>query len=200
MTTLKKKDIRCDECGIWDSSCIETDDNRLLCEDCWINEHFQMEECPICEDSWSYESMTEYFFISKDISKEVDKPIGLYKILKRPFYYGDCISGFHAFFDGAIERVSSLNITEVESIRNPRSQKEIMMDCICPDCAIKYTRKYFFIRAEPTYCILMKSEREKLFSEYSDKEIHHIRQELIHRRITFRGMLQQAINNKNKIK
>lgn len=123
--------------------------------------------------------------------KEVGKPSGIYKILERPFYYGDCVTGFDAFFDGAIQKVSDIDIEEVYSILHPRINKEnITLDCMCPHCAEKYLRKDNFIRADSLYCILQEKQRNQMFADYSDERIHRLRQDMIHRRITFRGLLQ----------
>ncbi len=189
-----KHDCSCDNCGesifeMWDFPVVDTDKDELLCEECYNEEYLTV--CPVCEESCEKEDMTEYFFITKDTSKTVRKPVGLYKILRYPFYYGDCVFGFDNFFDNAIEKVSDLNIKEAYSIRNHDNKKYILLDCICPDCADKYTRTDFFIKAEPRYGVLIKSERHGFFADYSDEKIHRIRQEIVHRRITFRGMLQE---------
>lgn len=189
-----KHGCNCDNCGksvfeMWDFPEVLTDKDELLCEECYSDEYRTV--CPLCEDSCEKEDMTKYFFITKETSKTVHKPIGMYKILKYPFYYGDCVFGFDAFFDDAIKKVSDLNIEEAYYMHNPNNKKDILLDCICPDCAKRYTRTDFFIKTEPRYCILVKSERNGFFSDYSDVRIHKTRQEMIHRRITLRGMLQK---------
>ncbi|MBP1614517.1 MAG: hypothetical protein H6Q13_1965 [Bacteroidetes bacterium] len=188
-------DSQCDNCGksiyeMCDFPEVLIDKDELLCEECYDDEY--RTTCPLCEEYYEKEDMTDYFFITKDISKQVHKPVGMYKILKYPFYYGDCISGFDAFFDDVIEKVSDLNIEEAYSIINPNNKEEVLMDCICPDCAEKYLRKDYFIKAEPYYCLLMPKERNRLFKDYSDELLHRKRQDMIHRRITFRGLLQKA--------
>lgn len=189
-----KHGCNCDNCGksvfeMNDFPEVLTDKDELLCEECYDEEYRTV--CPLCEESCEKEDMTEYFFITKKTSKTVHKPIGMYKILKYPFYYGDCVFGFDAFFDDAIEKVSDLNIKEAYYMHNPNNEKDILLDCICPDCAKRYTRTDFFIKTEPRYCILVKSERNGFFSDYSDARIHKTRQEMIHRHITLRGMLQK---------
>jgi hypothetical protein len=194
ISIIIENNCKCAHCG---KSIFEMDDfpevleneREVLCEDCYDEEYRTY--CPLCEDSFEKDDITEYFFISKETSKEVHKPIGMYKILKYPFYYGDCLSGFDDFFDDAIEKVSDLDIQEAYSMINSDNRKDIMLDCICPNCAEKYTRRDFFIKAEPKYCILMKNERNS-FSDYTEERLHQIRQDMIHRRITLRGMLQKA--------
>ena len=189
-----KHDCECDHCG---KSIFELDDfpdvsverNEVLCEDCYDEEY--RTTCPICEGSWEIDDMTDYFFISKANSKEVRNPSGIYKILERPFYYGDCVTGFDTFFDGAIQKVSDIDIEEVYSILHPQLYKEnLTLDCMCPRCSEKYLRKDNFIKADSLYCILQEKQRNQLFADYSDERIHRTRQDMIHRRITFRGLLQ----------
>lgn len=187
-------DCECDHCG---KSIFELDDfpevsverKEVLCEECYDEEYRTV--CPLCEDSYENDEMTNYFFITKATSKEVGKPIGMYEILKYPFYYGDCLTGFDAFFDDAIRKVSDMDIDEAYSILHPRSNKDILLDCICSCCAEKYLRKDNFIKADSVYCILLEKERHKLFADYTDEKIHRSRQDMIMRRIAFRGILQK---------
>lgn len=186
-------DYSCDNCGksvfeMNDFPEVLTEQDELLCEECYDDEYRTF--CPLCEDTWEKDDMTEYFFITKETSKEVHKPIGMYKILKHPFYYGDCVFGFDAFFDDAIEKVSDLDIKEVYSIMHPGLNKEILLDCICSGCSEKYLRRDMFIEADSRYTILTNKGRD-FFADCSDEIIHKVRQDMIHRRITFRGMLQQ---------
>jgi hypothetical protein len=100
-------DCECDHCG---KSIFELDDfpdvsverKEVLCEECYDEEY--RTTCPICEESWEIDEMTDYFFISKTNSKEVGKSPGIYKVLERPFYYGNCLTGFDAFFDDTIQK------------------------------------------------------------------------------------------------
>lgn len=189
-----KHDCECDNCG---KSFFEMDDfpellieeDSLLCEECYDEEY--RETCIICEENYEIKNRSDYFFITQKNTKDAGIPVGMYKALKYPFYFGDCITGFDGFFKDSIEKVSDMDINKVYEIRNPSNKKEIKADFICPECEEKYLRKDNFIKAEPFYCILMKKERNKLFADYSDERLHRVRQDMIHRRITFRGMLQQ---------
>lgn len=101
------------------------------------------------------------------------------------------MTDFDAFFDDAIQKVSDIDIEKAYSILHPRLNKEnITLDCMCPHCAEKYLRKDNFIRADSLYCILQERQRNQMFADYSDERIHRLRQDMIHRRITFRGLLQ----------
>ena len=61
-------DCECDHCG---KSIFELDDfpdvsverKEVLCEECYDEEY--RTTCPICEESWEIDEMTDYFFISK---------------------------------------------------------------------------------------------------------------------------------------
>lgn len=189
-----KHNCNCDYCGksifdMWDFPEVLTDKDELLCEGCYDEEYKTV--CPLCEDRLEKEDMTECFFITKETSKTVHKPIGMYKILEYPLYYGSCLTGFDAFFDGAIEKISDLDINEAYSMQYPGNNKDILLDCICPHCLEKYTRADCFIKSESIPIILIKGERDKFFANYSDERIHKVRQDIIHRRITFKGMLQK---------
>ena len=188
-----EQDCEC-ECGksifeLYDFPEINIEENELLCEDCYHDRYY--EYCPVCEEAGHKDDfISDYFFISKEISKTTKQPPGLYKILERPFYCGDFISGFDDFYDGAIEKVSDMDIQEVGEARGV-CKDNVKLDCICQSCVEKYTRKDNFINAEHRYSILMESQRYSFFADYSDETIHRYRQELIHSNINFRGILEK---------
>lgn len=190
-----KHDCECDNCGKFffemdDFPELMIDENSLLCEECYDDEY--RETCVVCEESYETKDRSDYFFITQKNTKNAGIPVGMYKALKYPIFYGDCITGFDAFLNDNIEQVSKMDINKIiEIIRGGNDEEQVSADLICPDCAEKYLRKDNFIKAEPFYCILMKKERNKLFKDYSDERLHRNRQDMIHRRITFRGMLQQ---------
>jgi hypothetical protein len=191
---LIEHDCECDNCGesifeLSDFPEVSIENDEVLCEDCFSAEY--RKTCPICEDSYLKEDFTKYFFISKRMSKEVQKPHGLYKVLQYPLYYGDCVTGFDDFFEDALEKVSDIEINESISIIHPYSEPDIKLDCICPECAERYLRKDNFIKALPFYCIFQKKERNGLYKGYSDESIHRNRQAMVHQKITFRGILEK---------
>lgn len=193
-----KHDCECDSCG---KSFFEMDDfpelrieeDSLLCEECYDEEYRQT--CVVCEESYEIKDRSDYFFITQENTRDAGIPVGMYKALKYPIFYGDCVSGFDAFFNDNIEQVSKMDINKLLKIELGRNE-EISADLICPSCAEKYLRKDNFIREESIPCVLMKKERNKLFKNYSDERLHRVRQDMINRRITFRGMLQQFNCNK----
>ena len=128
-----KHKCQCDYCG---DSIFELDDfpevdvekDMVSCEDCY-DEHFKT-TCPSCENSYTDDELTDYFFITKDTAETVNRPVGLYKILKRPYFYGDCVTGFDDFFPDAIEKVLDIDL----------NKKGVLLDCICQDCLSRYLK------------------------------------------------------------
>lgn len=189
----RNRNFECENCGgnvfEWGGyPNYDKEDNDLLCDNCY-DDRFRT-SCPVCEESFDKDEMTEHFFITKEISKTVHKEPGLYKILRYPLYYGDCVFGFDAFFDDALEKVSDIDISKAGKVIN-LDYDDVKLDCICPDCLAKYSRKDNFIKALPLYTILRKKNEKELLKEYSKERLSQIRIRMIHERINFRGMLQQ---------
>ena len=190
-----ERDCECDSCGtsifeLDDYPHIDIEECELMCEDCYCEEYY--EYCPVCEESNHEDCFTDYFFISKSISKEVEKLPGLYKIAKRPFYCANCVTGFEYFFDDAIEKVSDIEIESVCNMLYQINDSEIKLDCICNKCFEKFTRNKNFLKATGnTEIIFFDKYRDKYFAEYSDEQIRRSRQQLVHKRINFRGILEK---------
>lgn len=58
-------DCECDHCGksifeLDDFPCVSIERKEVLCEDCYDEEY--RTTCPICEESWEIDEMTDYFF------------------------------------------------------------------------------------------------------------------------------------------
>lgn len=162
----------------------------LLCEDCYTDKY--RETCPVCEECYMKDEFTEYFFISKATTREVHMPIGMYKILKYPFYYGDCVTGFDAFFDDSLKKVSDLDIGKASELRG-YSKSDILLDCICPNCLEKYSQKENFASINKGYA-LFSPKHSSYFSDSTPESIRRGRLNLIHQKINFAGYLQK-INN-----
>lgn len=162
----------------------------LLCEDCYTDKY--RETCPVCEEYYMKDEFTEYFFISKSTTREVHMPIGLYKILKYPFYYGDCVTGFDAFFDNSLEKVSDLDIVKVGKLRG-YDKSHVLLDCVCPDCLEKYTKKDNFASINKGYIIFGK-DAKKHFPDYTIERLRSSRIKMIHQKINYAGYLQ-SVNN-----
>lgn len=166
------------------------EEREVLCEECHSFEY--RATCPSCENSYhKEEENSEHFFITKELSKETGLAIGLYKVLKYPFFWGNIVTGFESFFDDRIVKVSDFDIVKAKQIEDKNDDGVMYGGFICYDCFKKYTRGYNFIKALPYYLILMKKERHVQYKEYSDDRIHQTRQRMIHNRINFRGYLQK---------
>lgn len=202
ISTIIDSGCKCDYCG---KSIFKLDDfpevrnNEVFCEECY-EEHF-MAICPVCEEHYEPDEKDgEYFFITKETQKTTHVPIGLYRVKEHPFYYGDCISGFDAFFDGAIEQVNDLDIEELKNIRLGcmKYEEEVETDMICPDCAKKYMAYTNLMKVTPAYCILHPKYDEENRQRYSPEELRLRRQRQTNINITVRGMLDRANNPKYK--
>ena len=190
-----ERDCECDYCGtsifeLDDYPNIDIEDGELLCEECYRDMYY--EYCPVCEESKHEDYFSDHFFISKSISKEVRKPHGLYKIVKRPFYFGNCVTGFDDFFDDAIEKISDIEINSTLNALYQRDDCEVLLDCVCSECFDKFTRSKNFLKATGnTEIIFFDKYRDSYFAKYSDEYIRRSRQQLVHERINFRGILEK---------
>lgn len=156
--------------------------------------------CPSCEDSYHKDDEnSKHFFITKDLAKDTGMDIGLYKVLKYPFFWGNIVFGFESFFEDRIEKISDLDIVKAKQIEEGNRDYEYS-DFICIECLEKYTRKDNYIYALPYYNILREKKQDDQNAAYSDErkqQIKQIRQRMIHSRISFRGYLQ-SINTIEK--
>lgn len=170
------------------------DDDELMCEDCY-DEHYR-QTCPICEESYytkDYEP--DHFVITEEVASEIGKLPGIYKALTKPFFYGNIVTGFDGFFDNAIQLVAPIRINTLKKIDCGDDCCEVGNDMICPECVEKYVRKDNYLKTDGIGipCILLKKyENDSLFSDYTKEQLHRHRQQLIHKRITCRGMIERA--------
>lgn len=126
----------CDRCGAEFQDEPFRRDGECLCEECYLEEHTRV--CPVCEEHFEPdESDGEHFFITKETSETARKPVGMYRVLKHPFFHGNCVEGFEGFFDGAVEQVNDLDI-EAHLSKKYGGHVEVSTDLICPECAAKY--------------------------------------------------------------
>ena len=144
---MTKKKLICVRCGDEITPGFEYGtDERPLCEECYCD---LTDICHVCEEHYTpldgediglnrTKEDEEYFFITKATAKVTRKPVGLYHVLKRPFFYGDCVTGFDDFIEGAIEQVSTLDIEDYLDRQYPCIQHTVGTDILCPECAEKY--------------------------------------------------------------
>lgn len=200
--TIIDSECKCDRCGksvfkLYDFP--EIRDNEVFCEDCYT-EYF-MSTCPVCEEHYEPDEKDgEYFFITKHTTEVTKLPIGMYRVLSHPFYYGDCVTGFDGIFKDAIEQINDLNIEELKNMRLGcvMDEEEVETDMICPECAKKYMTYTNLMTVTPTYCILHPKFDEEYRQKYGPKELRLRRQIQTNINITVRGMLERANNPKYK--
>ncbi len=183
-------DCECTDCGksifeLYDFPEIDIEQGEIYCEDCY-NENY-LEYCPLCENRYDIkEGKSDYFVVNKEGSKEANIPIGIYQILKRPYFYGDCVTGFDGMFNDSIKHVSKINLEEIMSIES--------CECICPECVELYLKKEnYFMLGTGVPSVLFKKHRNDWFKDYTDENIHKTRQKVIHERIYLRGLIQKGI-------
>ena len=128
----------CDHCGRKFDYMPFQRDGECLCEECHLEENCQT--CPVCENYFEpEEGDEELFFITKKTAEATRRPVGLYRVLKHPFFHGNCVEGFEGFFDGAVEQVNDLDIEDHLDKEHPFYEKHsVATDIICPDCAARY--------------------------------------------------------------
>lgn len=180
-----KHNCKCDDCGesifnMWDYPEIlhknETHYEELLCEECY-NESYR-DLCVICEESYdTYDGESEYKVIPKE-EAESDEIPGIYK---------------HGGWCNDLELVIPIDINQYKRIECGDNCCEVESGYICPDCVDKFIRNNNFIKTGDRLCILMKKyENDEIFKKYSKEELHRKRQKIIHKRITCRGLIQEA--------
>ena len=195
-------DCKCDHCGesIFDLNDFpEVKDGEVLCEDCYSIEYRTV--CPVCEEEYDNDKETDYFFITRRTTRDARKPVGLYKAVERPFFYGDCVTGFDGFYEGAIVQVNDLDIEEFLSIKHSRlmrDEEEVETEMICPDCAKLFTQYENLMTALPHYLILHPKYDAETRARYDARTLHILRQRQVNINITLRGMLERANNPKLK--
>lgn len=144
---MTKKKLICARCGDEITPGFECGtDERPLCEECYQD---MTNICPVCEEHFTpldvediglsrMREGEEYFFITRRTAKITRKPVGLYHVLQRPFFYGDCVSGFDGFIEGTVEQVSTLDIENYLDRQHPRIRHTVATEILCPECAEKY--------------------------------------------------------------
>lgn len=146
-TQPTKEKIICARCGEEIMPGFECGtEERPLCEECYYD---MTDICPVCEEHFTplygediglsrTQEGEEYFFITKATAKVTSKPVGLYHVLQRPFFFATCVTGFEGFIEGAIEQVSTLDIEAYLDRQYPRIRHTVATKILCPECAEKY--------------------------------------------------------------
>lgn len=171
-----KHDCKCYGCS---KSIFEMDDfpellteaDELICEQCY-DEDYTM-TCPICEDSYDiYDGESEYEVIVEGDEDYNFEYAGIYK-------------------NGRL--IVPIKINEFKKIEIGENCCEVYSDKICNDCVEKYIRKENFLLLDYGIpCLLVKRCSHEIFSDWSIEKIKRHRKTLIHKRITCRGIIEQA--------
>ena len=204
ISMLISHDCECDSCGdsifdMEDFPNVSQKHDFVLCEECY-NEKY-METCSICEENYDIsDGNTDIIVINEELGKTLSYTPGIYKILEYPFFYGDMIFGFEGFYPNAIELVTPIRINEYKKINVGKGFEEVSSGHICPDCINRFTKTSGWATLETPYCILLEKYRYNTFADYSDEEIHQHRQEIVHRRITLKGIIEKATDKNFKRK
>lgn len=183
-----KHDCECDWChksifDLWDFPELLIKNDELLCENCYEEEYSLI--CPICEnvydmydDESEYFRLSEYFILNESDANHEDKIPGIYSS-------DVCLP---------CDLLVPIRINNYAKIRWGMEHYEIESDYICLDCKEKLTMKSNYIKLLGIPCILLKRyENDKLlFSNYTKEQIKKMRQNLIDRRITCKGIIENA--------
>lgn len=147
--------------------------DELLCEYCYTDRYFEI--CPICENHYSTEDGESDFSVTnEEDGKEENKTAGIYK---------------------NNNLLIPININNLKKIDCGENCSKVYSDHICNDCVCNLVRKdnYMKSHGHGTPCILIKKyENNKLFENYSKQQFKKSKQKLIHKRITFRGLIEIA--------
>jgi len=188
---LIKHDCECTGCGksifeLYDFPEIDIEESEILCESCYDEDY--REYCPICENSYDIkDGKSDYFVVNKEGTKEANIPIGIYHILKRPYFYGDCVYGFDGVFNDSIKQVSKINIEDFQELES--------CTCICSECIDLYLKKenYLMFGSGIPIVLSKKHRNSEWLSKTTDESLHKDRQNVIHKRIYLRGLIQKGI-------
>ena len=173
-----KKDCTCDNCGkgveeLNDFPDLLIEDDELLCEDCYTEQY--RKTCPICEDYYDIkEGESDYSVKNEYDAKDENETAGIY-------YNGDLLV--------------PIKINFLKKIDCGENCCEVYSDDICPDCVSNLVRKdnYMKSHGSGTPCILIKKyENDSLFKDWTSEQFKRAKQNLIHKRITIRGIIETA--------
>lgn len=193
---ILKHDCSCTDCG---TSIFELDDfpqlveteDELLCEECYREKY--MEYCNYCEDLCDLESFDkDYFILNEEAAKETNYIAGVYKVISRPFYFGNILTGFDSFFDNSIKLVFPIKINELKKIECGDMSQEVNSGEICNDCLQKLLRNNRYIKSVPSGSIFLKDHQNWLIENVPHLNLKFSIHRQIHKNINMRGMLEKS--------
>ncbi len=189
-----EKDCQCDDCGkhvseMDDFPTINIEKDELLCEDCHTEEYYST--CPCCEDYYDkYETPDKdvmHCYISKDFAEENGMKGGIYKVLKFPIFWGDCLTSFDAFYNDSLELVKEIDITSVEKNIDWRNTGvDISADYICPSCVSHYKNE------NPVLRYYVKNSHFEPSGKYIQKYSNMSRIQFLNYIINERGYIERG--------
>ncbi|MDX8563475.1 hypothetical protein OZ664_05635 [Elizabethkingia sp. HX WHF] len=139
-----KHNCKCDLCDssvseMTDFPELHLDKDELLCEYCNTDKYYTT--CPLCEDYYATPETPEdgiYIVVSKELAKEQGIKMGIYKIIKFPWYRASIVTGFESLFKDCIKLLKSMDVIKLYNKSHPQNEKELEGDYICPECVKKY--------------------------------------------------------------
>lgn len=148
-------------------------ENELLCENCYDERYRKI--CPICEDSYDIkDGESDYSVKTEEDARKENEVAGIY-------HFGNLLI--------------PININYLKKIDYGENCCEVYSDDICPDCVSDLVRKDNFMKSHGhgTPCILIKKyENDSLFKDWTPEQFKRAKQNLIHKRITIRGIIETA--------
>ena len=149
------------------------EDEEILCEDCYDYEY--RKTCPICENSYDIkDGKSEYSVLNENDANYNNEIAGI--------YHNENL-------------IMPIKINHLKKIDCGDNCCEVWSDDICEDCVSDLVRKDNYMKSHGmgTPCILIKKyENDDLFKDYTAEQFKRAKQNLINRRITIRGIIEQA--------
>lgn len=141
-----EQDYACDTCGNDfrennDDFVVVEDEDRMICRDCYEDAYQTF--CIVCEEMFDDPKSPEetILYVDGEARNQTGLPIGIYQVLKFPFFMCSILGGGYSLFDNSIKQVSNLNFKLLG--------RDIENGKLCPDCFEKYTGK---VRLRNNYC------------------------------------------------
>lgn len=178
-----ENDCKCYSCGesvdeFNDFPELLIEENELLCEECYTEKYRKI--CPICENYYDIKDGESDYSVKNEYDAKEDNEVP-------GIYYNQNL-------------LIPIRINELKKIDCGENCCEVYSDDICPDCVSDLVRKDNFMKSHGygTPCILIKKhETDSIFKDYTPEKFKRARHHIVHKRITIRGIIENA--NKNKI-
>jgi len=147
-------DYQCEDCGesVFDLSDFPETQNiensNCICENCYDERYLEI--CDCCEESYEpREDQKKYLIFSKTNGGAVAK-IGIYEVLKRPYFISNYFS--QRLLDDSIKIVRACDIESMLDKIYGRKHEINSADCICQSCAEKFGLITPMVKNRHNYC------------------------------------------------